>query len=160
MNGHNQEKPFFDRLVALGRDMESLKADIAEVYAGAKEAEVDRKVLRHAVKLALETDAKREERERVADAAETLLHSLGQLRDTPLGDAAVVAQYVAAFGQVEGLGPSVRLDESQAGNPPKRRGRPPGSKNRPKAVLDAHPDPQPTIDDDDDPFLDRPMPGE
>lgn len=148
MNGHNQEKPFFDRLVALGRDMESLKADIAEVYAEAKEAEVDRKVLRLAVKMALETDAKREERERVADAAETLLHSLGQLRDTPLGDAAVLAQSVAAA-----------FDEPQADNPPKRRGRPPGSKNRPKAVVEAHPNPQ-TMIDDDDPFLDRPMPGE
>lgn len=155
MNGHNQEKPFFDRLVALGRDMESLKADIAEVYAEAKEAEIDRKVLRQAVKMALETDAKRKERERVADAAETLLHSLGQLRDTPLGDAAVLAQSVAAFGQVEGLGASVRL-EPQPGNPPKRRGRPPGSKNRPKAASVSETDQPvaPATAHDDDPFLD------
>lgn len=93
-NGNSPERKYFDRLVALEREKQGLLADIKEVYQEAKgdpEFTGEIKTLRKAVKLAVEDEEKADERRRVETEARNLLESLGVLRGTPLGEAAVAA---------------------------------------------------------------------
>jgi uncharacterized protein (UPF0335 family) len=86
------EQSHFDRIIRLEREKQNLSEDIKSVYAEAKEDpdfHEDIKVLRRAVRLALESDEKRQKRRQLDISAEELLRRLGALCDMPLGRAAV-----------------------------------------------------------------------
>lgn len=95
MNTNHPEKPFFDEIVALLRQREQIDEDVAQLYADAKEADgvgtKGVKVLRAAVKEHMLTDEKRAKRLALEDARDALLHRLGHLRGSPLGEAAMRA---------------------------------------------------------------------
>ena len=93
-NGSNRssgapEKPFFDRLVALYKDMEALREDIKVVCVEAREADIRIMPLKLAVKRHLETEKERNARLEKEEEAERILRALGEFADTPLGQAAV-----------------------------------------------------------------------
>jgi len=83
------EKPFFDDIVAALTEIAEKRDDVKQLYADAKESpEIGKegvKVLRAAVRRHM-MDAKKRKLE---DQADDLLHRLGHLRDTPLGEAAM-----------------------------------------------------------------------
>jgi chromosome segregation ATPase len=90
--GHNvgaSERPFFDRLVDLNRQIEALRQDIKEVSAEARDADIPVTPLKLAVKRHLESDEKRSSREEREAEAERILRSLEKLG--PLGRAAIEA---------------------------------------------------------------------
>jgi hypothetical protein len=90
--GHNSgtpEKPFFDRLVALHKNMEALREDIKQVCLEAKEADLLVMPLKLAVKRYLETELERSARLAKEEEAERILRALGEFVNTPLGEAAV-----------------------------------------------------------------------
>lgn len=101
MKNDSPERSYFDRAVALEREKQGLAEDIAEVYSEAKEAEVNIKALRLAVKRHLENNKKRKERERTEEEAVDLLIRLGHLAGTPLGDAAVTMAGRIQRGEVD-----------------------------------------------------------
>jgi hypothetical protein len=82
------EKPHFDRLMQAERDIASYKEDLKALWQSAKDA-LDKdalKVLKRAVKLALEDPDKAEERRELERQAQMLIEQLG-----PLGEAAARA---------------------------------------------------------------------
>ncbi len=85
------EKPFFDDIVELLTDIAGKREEVAQLFKDAKEVESigkgGVKVLRAAVRRHM-MDAKKRKLESEAD---DLLHRLGHLRDTPLGEAALKA---------------------------------------------------------------------
>jgi hypothetical protein len=83
------EKPFFDRLVDLNRQMEALREDIKEVCVEAREADIRIMPLKLAVKLYLESDEKRSARLEKEAEADRILRALGPFADSDLGKAAV-----------------------------------------------------------------------
>jgi len=85
------ELPFFDRIVNLEKEKQALADDIKEVYAEAKQEDIDVKALRLAVKRHLESDEKRMLREAAEEEADRILSALGEFVNTPLGEAAVKA---------------------------------------------------------------------
>ena len=91
IGGNHPEKPFFDDIVELSRQIEAAKEDIKQLYADAKEADVDVKVLRAAVKEHMLSEEKRKARQALEDARDNLLHRLGHLANSPLGEAAIRA---------------------------------------------------------------------
>ncbi len=100
--GHNSnsvapEKPFFDRLVALAKNMEAIREDIKEVCIEAKEADIRIQPLKLAVKRYLETEIERTARVGKEEEAERILRALGEFVNTPLGEAAVEAATGAEY---------------------------------------------------------------
>lgn len=89
MNSNHPEKPHFDRIFALEREIVERRGDIKELYSAAKQSDIDVKLLRRSVKLALEDEDKKKERRALEDTAEQLLVRIGQLAGSPLGDAAM-----------------------------------------------------------------------
>jgi uncharacterized protein (UPF0335 family) len=85
------------RICNLVKQRLALGADIADIYAQAKDQNYDTKVLRRAVKILVETSEARSERIRVEEGADEMLLGLGHLADTPLG--------VAARSAAEGRSP-------------------------------------------------------
>jgi uncharacterized protein (UPF0335 family) len=75
-----------ERIEALEAERKNLAEDVKDIYREAKSAGYDVPVLRLLVKHRAENAAKREEREALL---ETYLAALGQLADTPLGNAAM-----------------------------------------------------------------------
>lgn len=80
------EKPHFDRIYRLSREIEERQIDIKELYKAAKEAGVDVKLLRRSVRLAMEDEDKTNERRELERQAQALIDQLG-----PLGEAAARA---------------------------------------------------------------------
>lgn len=91
MHSNQPEAQFFKDIVEREVAKADCIIDIKQLYGDAKEADVDVKVLRKAVKLHLEDAKKRKARTSLESAAEDLLHRLGHLGGTPLGEAAVRA---------------------------------------------------------------------
>ena len=75
-----------ERIERLEEEKKGLQADIKDVYAEAKSAGYDVPTIRLLIKRRAEDAAKREEREALLEA---YLAALGQLADTPLGNAAM-----------------------------------------------------------------------
>ena len=131
--GTNQRKSLkdhVDRIAVLNAEIQDARWEIKEVADAAfgkglistDSAAEARKVVKQLAK-----DQARDTKERAKQRAyEELLDncraSLGLLADTPLGEAA--AQVAAQGASTNGAAP------------PKKRGRPPGSKNKPKAAAD------------------------
>lgn len=87
---NSPEHRYFDRLVNLEREKQSLVDDIKATYDEAKrdpEFEGEIKILRRAVRMHIEDDDKRVARLKTDRAAMELLERL--LGGTPLGDAAL-----------------------------------------------------------------------
>ncbi len=75
-----------ERIERLEEEKKALQADIKDVYTEAKSAGFDAPTIRLLIKRRAEDAAKREEREALLEA---YLAALGQLADTPLGNAAM-----------------------------------------------------------------------
>jgi uncharacterized protein (UPF0335 family) len=75
-----------ERIERLEEERKALQADIKDIYTEAKSAGYDVPTIRLLIKRRAEDAAKREEREALL---ETYLAALGQLADTPLGQAAM-----------------------------------------------------------------------
>jgi len=74
-----------ERIEALDAERKNLGDDVKDIYKEAKSAGFDAPTIRLLIKHRAEDDAKRQEREALL---ETYLAALGQLADTPLGQAA------------------------------------------------------------------------
>jgi uncharacterized protein (UPF0335 family) len=77
-----------ERIEALEAERKNLAEDVKDIYREAKSAGYDVPVLRLLVKRRAEDEEKRNIREALL---ETYLAALGQLADTPLGNAAIGA---------------------------------------------------------------------
>ena len=75
-----------ERIEALDAERKNLGDDVKDIYKEAKSAGFDAPTIRMLIKHRAEDAAKREEREALL---ETYLAALGQLSDTPLGNAAL-----------------------------------------------------------------------
>lgn len=74
-----------ERIEALEAERKNLGEDVKDIYREAKSAGFDAPTIRLIIKHRAEDEAKRQEREALL---ETYLAALGQLADTPLGQAA------------------------------------------------------------------------
>jgi uncharacterized protein (UPF0335 family) len=93
-----------ERLMNLSKERLALSADIADVYASAKDQGYDVPPLRKVIKILIEDAEQRSKRIRVEEATDELLVQLGHLADTELGEAALRA--------AEGKAPPPRSDNS------------------------------------------------
>lgn len=75
-----------ERIEALETERKNLAEDVKDIYREAKSAGYDAPTIRLIIKRRAEDEAKREEREALL---EIYLNALGQLADTPLGNAAM-----------------------------------------------------------------------
>lgn len=75
-----------ERIEALDAERKNLGDDVKDIYKEAKSAGFDAPTIRMLIKHRAEDADKREERENLL---ETYLAALGQLSDTPLGNAAL-----------------------------------------------------------------------
>lgn len=93
MNGTNEHPAsgYIDRIVALEEEKREIALSIRDVYKEVKDAGYLKGSIRMVVKRKLETDEERASREAIESEAEQIMVSLGMLRDTPLGEAAVQA---------------------------------------------------------------------
>ena len=93
MNGTNEHPAagYIDRIVALEEEKREIALSIRSVYEEVKAANFLKGAIRMVVKRKLETDEERASREAIESEAEQIMVSLGLLRDTPLGEAAVQA---------------------------------------------------------------------
>lgn len=80
------EKPHFDRIYRLLIEIDERKEDIKALYQSAKEADIDMKLLKRSLRLAMEDDDKKAERHELERRAQELIEQLG-----PLGEAAARA---------------------------------------------------------------------
>lgn len=80
-----QLRSIVERLERLNEEVDSIKGDIADIYAEAKANGFDTKTIRQVVRLRKQDAAEREEAETLL---ELYLNALGMLKGTPLGDAA------------------------------------------------------------------------
>lgn len=78
-----------ERIERLEEERKALGEDVKDIYKEAKSAGFDAPTIRLLVKRRAEDEAKRAEREALL---ETYLAALGQLADTPLGQAALGAR--------------------------------------------------------------------
>lgn len=88
-----QLKSIVSRIERLESEKKAIADDIKDVYAEAKAIGFDPKILRQVVRIRKQDAAEREEAETLL---EMYLNALGDLRDTPLGQAAVNRQFGAA----------------------------------------------------------------
>ena len=90
---NHPEKPFLTRAIALATEIAERQDDLKAVYEEAKEAEgVGKegvKVIKRAVRLAMEDADKKRARRTLENTAQNLIDSLGLLASTPLGEAAI-----------------------------------------------------------------------
>jgi len=75
-----------ERIEAIEAEKKALAEDVKDIYREAKSAGFDAPTIRLIIKRRAEDEAKREEREALL---EIYLNALGQLADTPLGNAAM-----------------------------------------------------------------------
>lgn len=85
------EKPHFDRIFTLEFEIGERREDLKAVCQAAKEAGIDVKKLRLAVKRALADQDKLQERRDLEDEADALRKALGDFHSSALGEAAVRA---------------------------------------------------------------------
>lgn len=79
-------RQFIERIERLEEEKSGIADDIRDVYAEAKSAGYESKILRQVVKLRKMDQQKRQEQEELLDA---YLNALGMLVDTQLGQAAI-----------------------------------------------------------------------
>lgn len=90
---HGQLKSLVERIERLEEEKATISGDIREVYAEAKSAGFDTKILRKVIALRKKEAAEREEEQSMLDV---YLAALGMLAGTPLGDAAMRRDGIAA----------------------------------------------------------------
>lgn len=78
-----------ERIEKLEEERKALQADIKDIYTEAKSAGFDTKVLRMVIATRKKDQAEWEEQQALL---ETYMRALGQLADTPLGQAALEAR--------------------------------------------------------------------
>lgn len=88
-----QLRQFVARIERLEEEKAALAADIREIYAEAKGNGFDTKVLRQVIRLRKIDKAERQEMQAILDL---YLEALGELGDTPLGQAALRREGLAA----------------------------------------------------------------
>jgi uncharacterized protein (UPF0335 family) len=86
MTANAQLQSFIDRIEKLQAEKEAISDDIREVKAEAKSSGFDLPTINRLLKLRKLSDQERREQEQLLEAYEA---SLGALKDTPLGDAAM-----------------------------------------------------------------------
>ena len=84
----DQLRSFIERIERLEEEKKVLGEDIKEVYAEAKSAGFDTKIMRQVIRLRRMNEADRHEQEELVDV---YMRALGMLADTPLGEAALRA---------------------------------------------------------------------
>ena len=87
---NNRLADIIDRIEALESDKAEIASDIKEVYAEAKSGGFDPKIIRKVIALRRMDRDKRAEEQALID---TYMAALGQLADTPLGQAAVKREF-------------------------------------------------------------------
>lgn len=87
---NNRLADIIDRIEALESDKAEIASDIKEVYAEAKSGGFDPKIIRKVIALRKMDRDKRAEEQALID---TYMAALGQLADTPLGQAAVKREF-------------------------------------------------------------------
>lgn len=90
---HGQLKSLVERIERLEDDKKTISADIKEVYAEAKANGFDVKILRKLIALRKKEAAEREEEQSML---KVYMAALGMLADTPLGQAAMKREGLAA----------------------------------------------------------------
>jgi uncharacterized protein (UPF0335 family) len=90
MGDNNQLQGLISRIERLEEEKADLQSDIGEVYKEAKDLGFDTKIIRKVVKLRKMSP---EERAEEAALIDTYMEALGMLSDTPLGEAAVKAEF-------------------------------------------------------------------
>jgi uncharacterized protein (UPF0335 family) len=90
MGANNQLEGLISRIERLESEKADLQSDIGEVYKEAKELGFDTKIIRKVVKLRKMSP---EERANEAALIDTYMEALGMLSGTPLGEAAVKAEF-------------------------------------------------------------------
>lgn len=90
---HGQLKSLVHRIERLEEEKKTISADIKEVYAEAKANGFDVKILRKVIALRKKEAAEREEEQSML---EVYMAALGMLADTPLGQAALEREGLAA----------------------------------------------------------------
>ena len=85
-----QLKSIVERIERLEEEKKALADDIKDVYAEAKANGFDTKTLRAVIRLRKQDRAEREEQEALLDL---YLTALGELAETPLGEASVRAEF-------------------------------------------------------------------
>jgi len=88
--GREKLKSFVERIERIEEDIDARSSDRKEVYAEAKEAGFDTKILRKVVALRKMDAAERREQAEILDL---YMSALGMLSDTPLGKAAVEREF-------------------------------------------------------------------
>ena len=83
---NNQLRALVERIERLEEEKAAIAGDIKDVYAEAKGAGFDTKILRKVVALRKKDHAERQEEAAILDM---YLEALGMLADTPLGQAAI-----------------------------------------------------------------------
>lgn len=90
---HGQLKSLIERIEKLEEDKATISGDIKQVYLEAKANGFDTKILRKVIALRKKEAAAREEEQAMLDV---YLAALGMLADTPLGEAAIKREGLAA----------------------------------------------------------------
>lgn len=88
-----QLQSIVNRIERLETEKKAIADDIKDVYAEAKAGGFDPKILRQVIRIRKQDAAEREESETLLAI---YLNALGDLKDTPLGQAAVNRQFGAA----------------------------------------------------------------
>lgn len=83
---NNQLKALVERIERLEEEKAAIAADVKEVYSEAKAFGFDAKILRKVIALRKQDAEKREQEE---ELVRVYMAALGQLADTPLGQAAI-----------------------------------------------------------------------
>jgi hypothetical protein len=93
MTTNAPEKPHFDRIMAVEKEIADQKEDLKALWQSAKDAlgGDELKILKAAVKRALADPDKLIAQRELEDKADDLRKALGDLAGSPLGDAAVRA---------------------------------------------------------------------
>lgn len=89
-SGKAQLKSFIERIERMEEEKRNIASDIKDIYAEAKSQGFTPSIMRKVVRLRKQDAAKRQEEEALLDI---YLHALGDLKDTPLGDAAIRREF-------------------------------------------------------------------
>jgi len=84
----DQLRSFIERFERLAEEKKALVEDMKEVFAEAKSAGFDTKIMRQVIRLRRMNEADRHEQEELLNV---YMRALGMLADTPLGEAALRA---------------------------------------------------------------------
>jgi len=95
MIGHNSAdgerlRSFIERIERLDEEIDAIKEDRKDILTEAKSTGFDPKIIREVLKYRKEDKSKREARE---EMVAVYLNALGDLKDLPLGQAAVAREF-------------------------------------------------------------------